>query len=122
MAIYTRFGSEVELLTACLVPIWIEELPGEIKWHYSEKKPTKRTKKITAMPCWHVTGKDVESGELICDGGTFSANELRADNGTNEIYEAMWKLNPKHKDGFQDWCAGKVPITHFEIIDEKMVA
>ena len=120
MAIYTRFGSEIELLTARLLPIWIERLPGEIKWHYTERKPSKRTKEITIMPCWHVTAKDVESGEPICGGGTFSANELKADNGMTEIYDAMWKLNPVHKDGFQDWCNGKVQATDFE--SEKMVA
>lgn len=122
MAIYTRFGSEIELLTARLIPIWIEQLPGEIKWHYSEKKPSKRTREITVMPCWHVTAKYVEDGKLVLDGQEFSSNELRADGAVQEIYQAMWTINPAHKDAFQDWCAGKKPIEYFSANFDKTLS
>ena len=45
MAIYTRFGSEVTLCDARLIPIWIEKRPTETKWHYT--KPTKTGKNAT---------------------------------------------------------------------------
>lgn len=122
MAIYTRFGSEVQLLTARLVPVWIERLPGEIKWHYAEKKPSKRTEAIDAMPCWHVTAKDKKSGRMICDGKLISANEFRADDGAAEIHDTMQKINPDHRDRFMEWAQGRMEAAAFGPVDKKMIA
>ncbi len=122
MAIYTRFGSEIELLTARLCPVWIEHLAGEIKWHYSEKKPTRLTKELTVMPCWHCTAKYVDTGEPVCDGQWMNPNMFKADDAIGEIWQKLWELNPSHRQKFEDWCNGKVQAIDFECIDQKMVA
>ena len=122
MAIYTRFGSEIELLTARLCPVWIEQVPGEIKWHYSEKKPTKRTKELHVMPCWHCTAKYVDNGEPVCDGKWLNPNMFRADDGIGEIWKKLWELNPGDKDRFQEWTMSKLEATAFAVIEDKMVA
>jgi hypothetical protein len=122
MAIYTRIGSEIELLTARLVPVWIERLQGGIKWHYSEMKPSKRTKQITMMPCWHVTAKYVEDGEAVCDGKWLNANTLKADDGMGEILKVIWILNPIDQQRFEDWMTNRTEAGSFDKIEEKMVA
>lgn len=45
MAIFTRFGTRVEFVSAEAVPVLIEETQdGERRWHYPEKLPAKRRK------------------------------------------------------------------------------
>lgn len=120
MAIYTRQGSELTLLTARLVPVWIETRRGEIKWHYSEPKKTRKTIKIDLMPCWHVTAK-YHDGESVFGGKLFSANALVADNGSLEVHEVLHKINPDHRDRFLDWAKGCLPATAFGEVSSKEI-
>src|SRR5215813_13472384 len=96
MAIYTRFGTPVQLKSAREVPVWIERRPGEIKWHYTEPKRTKKTLELDCVPVWHVTAEatDGSAPRMICDGQELCVNEFRADDGFREIIatcEAMAK-------------------------------
>lgn len=96
MAIYSRCGAPVKLITARQRTVYIEERPGEIKWHYKEPKPVKRTRRIDAVLVWHVTAEMTGSypdgsgkiGERLADGREITVNELRADEGWPEIEDA----------------------------------
>lgn len=127
MAIYTRFGSEVELLTARLVPVWVERKRGEIKWHYSAPKPTRQTIKIEEMPMWFVTAKYTDeglAGEMVCDGKLVNPATLKADGGSREIWERMHVLNPWDAAADEKWNKANGPRASelFATVQEKMVA
>lgn len=91
--IYTCFFSPVKLLTARHVPVWIEKRRGEIKWHYSEPKRTKKTLEINHLYVLHVTAEYLEASEdgsikagmPVFNGEEFCANELKATDGVREI-------------------------------------
>ena len=94
--IYSRFYVPVNFLTAREVTVWIEKLPGEIKWHYAKPKPSKRTQRIDPTPVWHVTAEyaansedgSIKKGMPVCDGQLICVNEFRAEKGTVEINDA----------------------------------
>jgi hypothetical protein len=124
MAIYTRFGSEIELLTSRLVPIWIELAPGEIKWHYSKPVKVHKKSQVTEMPMWFVTAKYIEDGLMVCDGKLFNAAELKADEGSREIWLKMHDLNPDHAAKDALWNKAGSPDAHelFEQVELAMIA
>lgn len=124
MAIYTRFGSEIELLTSRLVPIWVEHKPGEIKWHYSAPKKVGKRSKVNEMPMWFVTARYIEDGKPVCDGKLFNGAELKADEGSREIWLKMHELNPDHKAKDELWNKAGSPSASeiFEPVELKMVA
>jgi hypothetical protein len=106
MAIYTRFGSEVKLITARLIPVWIEKLPSEIKWHYAAKKPSKRTERIDEVPLWHIQAEHVD-GDKCCDGKWVSNHVYVADGGWAEIQTECERLNPGDAWKYTQWNANK---------------
>lgn len=113
MAIYTHYGTRVDFLTAQFVPVWIERVAGEIKWHYAEKKPTKRTKELREEPVWHVTGK-FDDGKPLHEGKLVSLAGFVADDGINEIVAECHRLNPDHAAKFNEWNKTGAPnASHF---------
>ena len=98
MAIYTRFGTRVEFVSAEEVPVLIERTrDAETRWHYPEKLPKKRSKtsEYEEVPVWHAVAKAADSGRLIVDGGQIPDHEFRADDGWREIVAAMRKAAGK---------------------------
>jgi hypothetical protein len=92
MAIYTRFGTRVEFVSAEEVSVLIERTRDAVtRWHYPEKLPKKRNKtsEYEEVPVWHAVAKDAETGRLIIDGGQIPGNEFKADDGWREIVAAM---------------------------------
>jgi hypothetical protein len=81
MAIYTRFGGEVTLCAARMIPVWVLKTPDEIKWRYS--KPTKLRRNVTVeeVPIRHYRGWYTKDGHPVCDNKWVDANSLRADGG-----------------------------------------
>ena len=95
MAIYTRFGTRVEFVSAEEVPVLIERTRNaETRWHYPEKLPKKRSKtsEYEEVPVWHVVAKDAETGRLIVNGNQIPAGDFRADEGWREIVDTMRNL------------------------------
>ena len=89
MAIYTRFGSEVTLCDARLIPIWIEKRPTETKWHYTKPTKTGKNAKIEEYPIWH-------------------------DGGWQEIQAKLDELCPDGSEKFEQWNKKDAPsATHF---------
>lgn len=123
MAIYTRFGSLVRLTAARMIPVWIEHLGSEIKWHYAEKKPTRRTKELREEPVWHVTA-EYEDGGLVCDGKWLNLSGFVADDGINEIIAKCHDIAPDVPAKFEQWnkAGGPEASALFEAVDLKMVA
>lgn len=108
MAIYTRFGSEVTLCDARLIPVWIETGRGEIKWHYSQPKPRKRCK-VEERPVWHYRGWNAANGSPICDNKWVPASSLKADDGWEEIQAKLDELCPDGTERFQQWNTKDAP-------------
>jgi hypothetical protein len=104
MAIYTRWGVRVNLLSADLIPVWIEQRRGEIKWHYSEPRRTKQTVEVERVSIWHVTAEYAEHskdgsckpGMKLWYGRSEPTNSLVADDGIREINNKCRELNPAH--------------------------
>jgi len=95
MAIYTRFGTRVEFVSAEQVSVLIERTrDAETRWHYPEKLPKKRSKtsQYEEVPVWHVVAKDADTGRLICDGDQIPAGDFRADEGWREVVDMCAKL------------------------------
>lgn len=94
MAIYSRNGAPVEIVTAREVTVWIVKKPGRIDWHYEEPKPRKGWK-IEPTPVMHVTAKRIgvypdgsgekSIGEMLFDGTEFPLSDLIADAGFAEL-------------------------------------
>jgi hypothetical protein len=113
MAIYTRFGLEVTLCDARLIPVWIETGRGSIKWHY-EKPKLSKNRKVEEYPQWHYRGWLTESGRPVCDNKWVAVNTLRADDGIKEINNKLDELNPDHVDKFSEWNKEGAPeASHF---------
>lgn len=101
MAIYSRNGAPVEIVTAREVPVWVVRKPGRIDWEYAEPKP-RRGHKVELIHVTHVTAKQVgpypdgsgvkSIGEMIRDGEEFPESDLRADDGAREIGETCRAL------------------------------
>ena len=102
MTIYTRFGSEVKLTAARLIPVWIEHQGFRIKWHYVPKEPTKRTKELTETPIWHVKAEYVEGG-LVNDGKWIVLSDFVGDGGWAVIQAECERLNPEDKAAYETW-------------------
>lgn len=114
MAIYTRFGSEVTLCDARLVPIWVEKRAGEIKWHYEKPAKLRRGAELEEIPIWHYRGWFTEDGHPICENKWISANDLRADDGWKEIQAKLDELCPDGEEKFQAWNKQGAPeASHF---------
>lgn len=123
MAIYTRFGSRVEFTAARMIPVWIERLAGEIKWHYRPKAPTRRTKEIREEPVWHVTAV-YDGGEVVCGGKWMNLGGFVADGGISEIMARCHELAPDAPEKFEQWSKADGPDASalFDPIEAKMVA
>lgn len=123
MAIYTRFGEEVQFKSARLAPVWVERLSNEIKHHYQPKQPTRRTKSLELMPFWFVTATG-DGARALCEGKWLNAYDFRADDGIREIHETLFKLNPDHAAKEEEWNKADGPQADelFPVIDERMVA
>lgn len=129
MAIYTRFGSRVALLSARMIPVWIEHTGAAIKWHYRERLPTKRTKELRESPEWFVTGrfdddreghggqKPLHDGKLAFWGG------FVADDGAKEILTRCQELAPQELEKFERWNRADGPKASelFELADTKSI-
>ena len=114
MAIYTRFGSEVTLCDARLIPIWIEKRPTETKWHYTKPTKTGKNAKIEEYPIWHYRGWYSEKGDPVCDNKWVDANGLKADGGWQEIQAKLDELCPDGSEKFEQWNKKDAPsATHF---------
>lgn len=103
MAIYTRFGKEVNFTAAKIIPMWSEYRNGEILHHYSRPESTKRTKKIEEMPTWHVTAIYAADGHALSDGKYTAAGNFVADDGIREIHDVMHALRPSWEDDWNRW-------------------
>lgn len=74
MTIYTHGYVPVNITSARIVQVWIEQQHGRIKWHYKEKKPTRLTKSIDKTPIIHFKATYAENdkgcpvGQPACDG------------------------------------------------------
>jgi hypothetical protein len=113
MAIYTRFGLEVTLCDARLIPVWIETGRGSIKWHYAKPAPRKRCK-IEEHPIWHYRGWLTDSGLPVCDNKWVPVHTLRADDGTKEIHAKLDELCPDGNERFDQWNKKDAPeASHF---------
>ena len=106
MAIYTRFGSRVQFVSARVVKVWTTlgniGKGHELKWHYTEPKRTKSWRKdveVDWMDVWHITARydDDRPGH----GGTKPiegerlASDFVADNAMHEILAECYRLNPE---------------------------
>ena len=105
MAIYTRFGSRVVLLSAELVKVWTTfgnmGNGPELKWHYQEPRRTTKWRKdvkVEAIHAWHFTARYDDDrpghGGTSPLEGSRSINDLRADGGIKEIHDECCRLNP----------------------------
>ena len=99
MAIYTRFGTAVELTEACFSPIWIERRSGEIKRHFTKPKRTKRTLEIEETVGLFVRVKVVDqrqdhgpSGRMLYDGKWMDLIHLVADDGIRELHNKFGQM------------------------------
>ena len=108
MAIYTRFGTRVNFVTAQIMPVWIENGVGEIKWHLAE--PGKPKGKVEETPVWFVCAMADDDrqdhgpkGRMVCDGKGICINEFRADNGLGEIMDECERLAPADVEKFERW-------------------
>lgn len=113
MAIYTRFGMRVKVTEARMIPVWIERLPSEIRWHYAPKKATRRTKELREEPVWHIKatydhGDDMD-GALVCDGKWMALDGFVADNGIRELHEHCHTLNCDDLFKFAEWRKANGP-------------
>jgi hypothetical protein len=112
MAIYTRFGGEVTICEARLIPVWVVKLPAEIKWFYS--KPTRRFKNVREMPFWHYRGVYTDIGNPVCDGKWCDAANLVADSGWQEIDARLIELCPDGPEKYQERNKADAPAaSHF---------
>lgn len=109
MAIYTRFGSRVQFLTADLLKVWttLGDLgDGEgyrLAWHYSEPKRTKKWRKgveTDVMNVWHVTTRYDDDrpghGGTKPISGSRPISDYVADGAIQEIIAECHRLNPAH--------------------------
>jgi hypothetical protein len=118
MAIYTRFGGEVEITHARFIPVWVERTPDAIRWHYSRPKKTRAGAKIEEVPIWHYRGRYVGDSNPrhwhVCDGKWVDANSLKADGGWPEIEAKLIELCPDGPAKYREWNkAGAPAASHF---------
>ena len=102
MAIYTRFGSEVKLTEARLIPVWIVKHPSKVKWHYTPQDWGKTVVRVDETPIWHVKGEYGEGG-LLCDGKWVVLSDLVADGGWKTIQDECERLNPENAKKYHLW-------------------
>lgn len=82
MAIFTRFGTRVEFVSAEAVPVLIEQTrDGERRW--------RATSEYEEVDVWHARAKDAETERPIAGGGQIPSHEFVADDGFREIMIAM---------------------------------
>jgi hypothetical protein len=55
-AIYTRFGEEVHLTEARLIPLWFVRRAYEVKSYYTKPKKLPRNARVKEFPSWHYRG------------------------------------------------------------------
>jgi hypothetical protein len=102
MAIYCRIGVRVNLLSARLVPVWVEHKPYETKWHYSEPKKVGKRSKVDLLHIWHATAEYAEMsrdgsckpGMILWNGNEDPEVSFVADGGLKEIRDEFYRLNP----------------------------
>ena len=104
MAIYTRFGTPVDFVAARFFPVWIEQRPGEIKWHYREPKKIGKKASVKVMPITHVQAINLaDHNDPIRDGKWMDINNFRADEGMKEIMARVVDIYPKVQIDFDKW-------------------
>lgn len=101
MAIYTRMGSPVQLVSARIITVWttLGNIGNgmELKWHYAKPKRTTRWRKdvkVGTMDVWHARANYVD-GEPVCGGDEIPLHGFVADGGISEIIAECYRLNPE---------------------------
>jgi hypothetical protein len=102
MAIYV-FGEEIEIIEARMLPVWIENRPGEIRWHYGPPKKLSKKSSVTEQPMWHVKAKWKDSGKSLSDGKWLTLTHIKADDGMHEIFPVLHALAPEEIVKFGKW-------------------
>lgn len=122
MGIYI-FGSEIEILEARMIPVWIEVGPGRIRWHYGPPRKVPKGAKVDLTPVWHIKAK-WKDGELLHQGRWRNLAGVRADDGASEIEARCKELAPLEAAKFEEWARedGPEATVLFEPVAEKMVA
>lgn len=105
MAIYAPFGGLIRLTAARRVTVWVEQKPGEIKWHYAEPKKIGKRSTVEVMTVWHVKAEWPDSGRPVWNGQEESVGSLRADDGWPEIQAELYRLNPADAQAEQELYA-----------------
>jgi hypothetical protein len=114
MAIYTRFGSEITICDARLIPVWVETRPGEIKWHYAKPDKVRKNATVEERPIWHYRGWFADNGEPLHGNKWVEASGLKADDGWPEIKRKLDELCPDGAEKFEAWNkAGAPAASHF---------
>lgn len=122
MGIYI-FNTEIEILEARMIPVWIEVGPGRIRWHYGPPRRIPKKAKVDIMPVWHIKAK-WKDGELLHQGRWRNLTGVNADGGISEIYDRCKELAPLEAGKFEQWnkTDGPEATVLFEPVAEKMVA
>jgi hypothetical protein len=123
MAIYTRFGSEIKITAARVLPIWRRVAPGRISLHVKKpKQPARGKTTIEESPNWYVKAEYSEGG-LIHDGKWTTPWWFVADNGHHEINDTLKSLNPDDWAKLNEWNKADAPdmLHFFETLPEKEV-
>ena len=94
MAIYAPFGGLIRLTAARIVTVWVETMPGEIKWHYAEPKKIGKRSTVETMQVWHVKAEWPDTARPVWNGQEEPCGSLRADDGWPEIEAELYRLNP----------------------------
>lgn len=123
MKVYARFGAEVNITEARMIPVWIVKTTGRIKWHYSKPKPRKGAT-VELMPMWHYRGTYADNGQKVCDGKWVPINDLNCDGGWLELDKLLKSLSPDSNEAFKVWNKAGGPDADelFQTISEKEAA
>jgi hypothetical protein len=115
MAIYTRYGPEVIITAARILPIWRKVAPSKISLHIKKPTQPKRGKvTIEESPNWYVKCHYAEGLEPIHNGKWTSPWWFVADDGAREISDLLVKLNPEDSAKWYEWNKEGAPdMLHF---------
>jgi len=113
MAIYARFGTPVDFVSARFFPVWIEQRPGAIKWHYREPKKIGKKASVKVTPIMHVQAIDLaDHNDPLYDGKWVDTNSFRADDGMKEITARVMELYPDAQADYDKWNKADGPEAH----------
>jgi hypothetical protein len=114
MAIYTRFGSEIEIIDARMIPVWVIHKGHEVIWEYAKPKKPLRHWEVTEQPTWHYRGYYKDNSSPVCDGKWVDANSLKADGGWSEIQKQLLNFAPGAQRKYEEWNKKGAPeASHF---------